>query len=126
MANPLKERVRQAIVKFLAGDKRAVSQGAIIDRISSDWRVSSVVGQPGSSRRHPRTPPKRARALFRDDPYVNGLVRDFVHEHRRHERHSATRKTRTSTETERRSEHAIKDAWEGLGSRRERVDRRRS
>jgi lambda family phage portal protein len=116
MANPLKERVRQAIVKFLAGDKRAVSQAAIVDRLSSDWRMSSASGNQ-EVRADIKTLRKRARSLFRDDPYVNGLVRDFVlniNGTKGIELHPKNETSKDKLNDE--ANNAIRDAWKEWGN----------
>lgn len=56
---------------------RAFAQGAITDRISADWRLTSASANQ-EARADIRELRRRARALFRDDPYVNGLVREYV------------------------------------------------
>src|SRR6266567_1005186 len=59
------------------GRKRAFAQGAIVDRLSADWRLSSASGNQ-EVRADIRELRRRARALFRDDPVVTSAVREFV------------------------------------------------
>ncbi len=73
MANPFAVVVHQ--MKLPA--KRAFAQGAIVDRLSTDWRLSSASGNQ-EIRADIRELRRRARALFRDDAYVTAAVREFV------------------------------------------------
>lgn len=78
---PTIDSVRRKIAQFIAGKrafaKRAFAQGALVDRLNTDWRLSSASGNQ-ELRADIRELRRRARALFRDDPYVTGAVREFV------------------------------------------------
>lgn len=67
------------MARWIAGTtgQRAYAQGAIVDRLSTDWRLSSASGNQ-ETRADLRELRRRARALFRDDPYVNAAVREFA------------------------------------------------
>ncbi|MDQ6771153.1 MAG: phage portal protein [Gemmatimonadota bacterium] len=69
--------LRKSIARFIAAGKRAFAQGAIVDRLSADWRLSSASGNQ-ETRADIRELRRRARALFRDDAYVTMAVREFV------------------------------------------------
>src|SRR5436305_6190173 len=75
MASPLKQ-LRLKVARFIAG-KRAFAQGAMVDRLSADWRLSSASGNQ-ETRADIRELRRRARALYRDDPVVNAAVREFI------------------------------------------------
>jgi lambda family phage portal protein len=72
------QQLRLKLARLVAGSpKRAFAQGAIVDRLSADWRLSSASGNQ-ETRADIRELRRRGRALFRDDPVVTGAVREFV------------------------------------------------
>lgn len=57
--------------------RRAYAQGAVVDRLNTDWRINSASGNQ-EVRADIRELRRRARALFRDDAHVNAAVREFA------------------------------------------------
>lgn len=73
----LQKSLQKSLTRVQEVKKRAYAQAAIVDRLNTDWRLSTASADM-ETRADIREVRKRARALFRDDPYVTGLVRDYV------------------------------------------------